>query len=84
MRELRGQGAFACWQALIDARRDLKEDMPMNFGDCVSWSKQQFRDLFHVSRVKLAEERPGGGPEERAHRGRKRKEVNPRKLKPES
>ena len=48
MRELRGQGTFACWQALRDARRDLEVNMRRSFGDCVDWSKRQFRDLFHV------------------------------------
>lgn len=27
MRELRGQGAFACWQTLRDARLDLQDEV---------------------------------------------------------
>lgn len=50
MQELRGQGAFACWQALRDARADLEGDLPRNFGDCVDWAKRQFHCFFQVPR----------------------------------
>lgn len=49
MQELRGQGAFSCWQALRDARADLDLNVPRSFGDCLDWSKGQFNAFFHVS-----------------------------------
>lgn len=49
MQELRGQGAFSCWQALRDARADLDFNVPRSFGDCLEWSKRQFNAFFHVS-----------------------------------
>lgn len=49
MQELRGQGAFSCWQALRDARLDLEADVPAGFGDCLEWAKRQFASFFHVS-----------------------------------
>lgn len=48
MQELRAQGAFACWQALRDARLDLEDEVPGSFGDCLEWAKQQFTSFFHV------------------------------------
>lgn len=48
MQELRGQGAFSCWQALRDARLDLEEEVPTSFGDCLAWAKEQFASFFHV------------------------------------
>lgn len=53
MQELRGQGAFACWQALRDARADLDLDVPRGFGDCLEWSKRQFNAFFQVKRSLL-------------------------------
>lgn len=51
MQELRGQGAFSCWQALRDARLDLEEEVPTCFADCLAWAKEQFASFFHVSFV---------------------------------
>lgn len=48
MQELRGQGAFACWQALRDARADLEDDVPAGFRECVDWAKRQFHSFFQV------------------------------------
>lgn len=49
MRELRGQGAYTCWQSLRDARADLEDEVPAGFGDCVDWAKRQFHTLFQVT-----------------------------------
>lgn len=48
MQELRAQGAFACWQALRDARLDLRDEVPGSFGDCLEWAKRQFTSFFDV------------------------------------
>ncbi|CAN0515265.1 unnamed protein product, partial [Ectocarpus sp. 12 AP-2014] len=64
MQELRGQGAFSCWQSLRDARLDLEEEVPETFGDCLQWAKEQFASFFHNSAEELLKQHPLGSTDD--------------------